>query len=127
MECASEAAEIQKSLGSAGEGNTHAIKQINDGRSGLAHRFYRRLIREKVTAVNRVVKVLPGRVAFAFKIFGRVDAALRANRVRALDRHNGKQIHVSAISAILMTAESPASPPPTTIIFGFVILKNLKI
>src|SRR5579863_9661652 len=27
------------------------------------------------------------------------------------------------ISAILMTAESPASPPPTTIIFGFAILK----
>src|SRR5690349_3724372 len=42
------------------------------------------------------------------------------------DRFTGtieKRSTCPPISAILMTAESPASPPPTTIIFGLAILK----
>ena len=63
---------------------------------GLAHGLDWRLIGKEVAAVNRVVKVLPGGIAFAFKVLGGVDAALRANRVRSLDRDNGKQIDVTA-------------------------------
>ena len=62
----------------------------------LAHRLHRRLVGEEVAAVNGVVEVLPGGVAFALQILGRVDAALRAYRVRALDRHDGKQIDLAA-------------------------------
>ena len=40
--------------------------------------------------------MLPGRIAFAFKILGGVDAALCADRVRALHRHDGEQIHIAA-------------------------------
>ena len=62
----------------------------------LAHGLYRRLVGQKIAAINRVVKVLPGGVAFALHILGGVDSALRANRVRSLHRHNGKQIDVAA-------------------------------
>ena len=40
--------------------------------------------------------MLPGRIAFALKVLGRVDPALGAHRVRPLYRHDGKQIHVAA-------------------------------
>src|SRR5262249_15480882 len=77
-------------------GHTHSVEQINNPRRRLAHGFDGRLIAEKVAAVNRVIKMLPGSVALAFQIFGRVDAALRANRVRAFYRHDGKQVDVPA-------------------------------
>ena len=63
---------------------------------GLAHVLDRRLVGQKIAAVNRVVKMLPGRIAFALQVLGGVDAALRAHRVRALHRNNGEQIDVRA-------------------------------
>ncbi len=62
----------------------------------LAHGLDRRLVGEKVAAVDRVIKVLPCGVAFALEVFGGIDAALRANGMRALDRDDGKQVHVTA-------------------------------
>ena len=50
-------------------------------------------VRQKIAAVNRFFQVNCGRIAFAFRVHARVDAALRANRVGALHRHQRKQIH----------------------------------
>src|SRR5436309_2932065 len=96
IECSSEAAKVEQAFGSAIEGHAHAVEKVDDSRCSIAHGFDRWLVGKKVTAVNRVVKVLPGGVAFAFQILGRIDAALRTNRMRTLDRNNGKQIDVTA-------------------------------
>ena len=90
---AAKTAEIQQSFRGAVEGHAHAIKQVDDGRGRFAHRLHRRLVGEEIAAVNGVVKVLPGSVAFAFQVFGGVDAALCTNAVRTLDRDDGKQVH----------------------------------
>jgi hypothetical protein len=41
--------------------------------------------------------MFPGRIAFAFEIFGGVDSALGADRMRALDGHDGKKFRVHAM------------------------------
>ena len=96
VERASEAAEIEQPFGSAIERNAHAVEQIDDARSGLAHGLDRRLVGEEVAAVDRVVEMLPGGIAFALQVLGGVDAALRANRVRALYGDDGEQVHLAA-------------------------------
>ena len=93
---AAEAAEVEQTFGGAIEGHTHAVEQIDDAGRGLAHGFDGRLVGEEVAAIDGVVKVLRGGVAFALEILGGVDAALRANRVRALDGDDGKQIDRAA-------------------------------
>ena len=63
---------------------------------GLAHGLDGSLVGEEVAAVDGVVEVLGGGVALALQILGGVDAALRADRVRALDRDDGKQVDGAA-------------------------------
>src|SRR5258705_8228522 len=96
VERASEAAEVEQSFGRAVEGNAHAIKQVDDAGSGFAHGFDGRLVGEEVAAVNGVVEMLPGGVAFALEILGRVDAALCADGVRALHGDDREQVDVAA-------------------------------
>ena len=96
VERAAEAAEVEQAFGSAVEGHAHAIEQVDDAGRGFAHGLDRRLVGEKVAAVNGVVKMLPGGVAFALEVLGGVDAALRADRVRALDGDDGEQVDVAA-------------------------------
>ncbi len=96
IERAAEAAEVEKTFGGAIEGHTHAIEQVDDAGRGLAHGLDRRLVGQKVAAIDRVVEVLVGGVAFALQVLGRIDAALRADGVRALDRDDGEQVHVAA-------------------------------
>ncbi len=95
-ERASEAAEVEQSFGSAIERHAHAVEQIDDAGSGFAHGLDRRLVGQEVAAINGVVEMLPGGIAFALQILGGVDAALGADGVRALHRHDGKQIDASA-------------------------------
>ena len=95
-ERAAEAAEIEQSFRSAVEGHAHAVEQVDDAGSGFAHGLDRRLVGQKVAAIDGVVEVLPGGIAFALQILGGVDAALGADRVRTLHRHDGKQVHVPA-------------------------------
>ena len=40
--------------------------------------------------------MLPGGIAFALQVLRRVDAALRANRVRSLYRNNREQVDATA-------------------------------
>ena len=58
--------------------------------------LHRRLVGQEVAAVDGVVEVDPGGVAFALQVLGGVDAALRADRVRPLDRNDGEQVDVTA-------------------------------
>src|SRR4051794_3203973 len=96
VERSTKAAEVEQAFRSAVERNSHAVEQIDNSRSGIAHRFDRRLVRQEVAAVHGVVEVLPRRVAFAFKIFGGIDATLGAHGVRAFHRDDGKQIDLPA-------------------------------
>ncbi len=96
IKSSAKAPEIEQSLRSAVEGHTHAVQQIDDAGRGLAHGLDRRLIGQKIAAINRVVKVLPGGVALALQVLGCVDSTLRAHRVRALHRNDGEQVDLSA-------------------------------
>ncbi len=96
VERAAEAAEVEQSFGRAVEGNAHAVEQVDDAGRHVAHRLHRRLVRQEVAAVDGVVEVLPGGVAFALQVLGGVDAALRAHRVRPLDRNDGEQVDVTS-------------------------------
>ena len=62
----------------------------------VAHQLHRRLVGEKVAAVDRVVEVLPGGVALALQVLGSVDAALGADRVRPLDRDDGEEVNMTS-------------------------------
>ncbi len=96
VERAAEAAEVEQAFRRAVEGHAHAVEQIDDAGRGFAHGLDRRLVGEEVAAVDGVVEVLPGGIAFALQILGGVDAALGADRVRALHRHDGEQVDVPA-------------------------------
>src|SRR5579864_4289877 len=96
MQSSAEATEIEQSLRRAIERHAHAVEQIYDPWCRLAHSFHWRLVGQEVAAVNGVVEMLPGGVALALQIFRGIDPALRTDRVRALDRYDGKQFHVPA-------------------------------
>ncbi len=96
VEGAAEAAEVEQAFGGAVEGHAHAVEEIDDAGRGLAHGLDGGLVGEEVAAVDGVVEVLVGGVAFALEVFGGVDAALRADRVGALDGNDGEQVHVAA-------------------------------
>ena len=59
-------------------------------------RLTKRLIGQKIAAVNRVVEMLLRRVAFALLILRGVDAALRAHGMRTFHRNDRKQLHRNA-------------------------------
>ena len=90
IESSAEAAKVKQPFRSTVKSDAHAIEQIDDRGRCLAHIFHRRLVGEKVTAVNGVVKVLPGSVALALQILRGIDAALRAHRMRALHWNDRK-------------------------------------
>ena len=96
VERPAEAAEIEQAFRSAVEGHAHAVEQIDDARRGFAHGLDGRLVGQEVAAVNGVVKMLPGGIAFALEVLGGVDAALRADGVRTLHRDDGEQIDLPA-------------------------------
>src|SRR6266700_4029677 len=96
VKSATKAPEIKQPFGCSIKGDTHAVQQIDDRWRGLTHGFDRRLIGQEVATVDSVVKVLPRGVAFALHVFSGIDATLSANRMRALDRHNGEQVNVAA-------------------------------
>ena len=65
VERAAEAAEVEQALGGAVEGHAHAVEQVDDARGGFAHGLDGGLVGEEVAAVDGVVEVLVGGVAFA--------------------------------------------------------------
>ncbi len=96
IKSATESAEIEQAFRRAVEGNAHAIEQVDDGWGGFTHRLDGCLVGEEVAAIDGVVEVLVGSVAFAFEILGSVDTALGADRVGSFDGDDGEQVDVSA-------------------------------
>src|SRR5215813_2739230 len=96
VERAAKTPEIEHAFGRPIEGNAHAIEQIDDRRRSITHCLHRRLVGEKVATEYGVVQVLPGGVALTFEVLCGIDAALRADGVRALDGNNGEQVDVTA-------------------------------
>ena len=79
--------------------NVHAqpIHQVDDLRPPIGHFLHRRLVLQKVAAIDRVVEVQPLVVALLPRqVVDAVDAALRTDAVRALDRHQAHQIDIDA-------------------------------
>src|SRR6185295_16365332 len=91
-----EASKIKEPFARAREGHTHPIEEINDRWRHLAHRFCRRLAGKKVAAINRIVKMFPGGIAFAFCVDCAINTALRADGVGALDGNNREKINCMA-------------------------------
>ena len=91
-----EAAEIQVALGGAVEGHAHAVEHEDDPWRRVRHALARRLVGEEVAALHGLVEVRVRRVAFALHVHRRVDAALSADRVRALHRDQRDQVHRDA-------------------------------
>ena len=88
--------EVEETLRRAVEHHAHPVEQVDDPGGRVAHRLDRRLVREEVAAVDRVVEVDLGRVALPLRVDRSVDAALRAHRVAALDRHDREEVHGDA-------------------------------
>src|SRR4051812_42277663 len=55
---AAKASKIQQTFFRAREWNAHPIKEVDDLRRHVAHSFYRRLVCEKIAAIDGVVQVL---------------------------------------------------------------------
>ena len=68
------------------ERHAHAVEHLNQLRRGFNHALDGDLVSQKVAAVNRVVEMLVNAVVFALGIHTGVDAALRAERMRTLNR-----------------------------------------
>ena len=113
---AAKAALIAKALRSAVERNAQSIHQVNDPRPPLAHFLYRRLVLQKIAAVNRVVEMEPLVITLLPRY--RVDAVDPPWAQTLCDRFTGVRLITSTsnpCSASFMVADSPASPPPTII------------
>ena len=93
---AAEPAEVEEPFVGAIEGNPHAVEQVDDLRGGVAHPLHRRLLGEEVAALERVLDVDVGVVAFPFGVHGAVDSALRANGMTSLHRHDREHVDVFA-------------------------------
>ncbi|MNZ62537.1 hypothetical protein D3C78_806620 [compost metagenome] len=87
MFCSSETTEIKQSFRCAVEHNPHPVHQMNDPWSRLTHRLNRRLICQKVTAIHRIIKMLPRRIAFSFRINRTINSTLCTNGVGPLNRY----------------------------------------
>ena len=96
VEGAAEAAEVEQALVGAVEGDAHAVEQVDDGGGAGGHVADGGLVGEEVAAVDGVVEVLVDGVSLALEVLGGVDAALRADGVRTLDRDDGEEIDRAA-------------------------------
>ncbi len=84
-----------KAFAGAVERHAQPVHQVDDFRSPVGHFLDGRLVIQKVTAVNRIVEVLPLVVAQLSRlIVAAVDPALCTNAVRAFDRSQADQVDV---------------------------------
>ena len=121
-ERAAEAAEVEQAFGRAVEGHAHAVEHEDDAGRGVAHALDGRLVGEEVAAVDGLFEVHAASRPRPCVHDG-VDAALRAHRVRALDRHEREEVDRDAGLAELDDGISPASPPPTTMMRGVAAIR----
>ena len=109
-ERSAEAAKVEQPLGRAVEGHAHAVEHEDDARRGVAHGLDRRLVREEVAAVDGLFEVHLRRVALALGVDAGVDAALRTDRVRSLDRDEREEVDGDALFAELDDRHQAGKP-----------------
>ena len=105
-----EIAQVKDTFRRAGERHTHAVKHLYEFGRGLNHALDGDLIRQKVTAVNGVIKVLINAVVLTFGIHTGVDTALSAKGVGAFYRAIRKQVHLAAALTNLESGHKPGQP-----------------
>ena len=120
IERAAETALVAKTFGRPVEGHPQAVHEVDDPRRPIGQFLYRRLVLQKVAAVDGVFKMLPFAVAqLPRQVVDAVDAALGADAMRPLQRQDVIMLTSHSNSASLMAAAIPASPPPMIITDGF--------
>ncbi len=107
---AAESPEVEQPFRRAVERHTHAVQKLDDARRGVGHALDRRLIGEEVAAVHRLFQMDARTVAFALGVHAGVDAALRADRVRALDGYQADEQHRHVRFAQLDGRHQPGKP-----------------
>src|SRR5262249_20478969 len=96
VEGTAETAVVQQALWRAVKHDAHAIEKIDDAGRSFTHSLDQWLIRQKIAAVDSVIKMFSGGVAFAFLVLCCVDATLRADRVRTFYWDNREEIDRNA-------------------------------
>jgi hypothetical protein len=92
---AAESPPIEIALGRAIERHAQPVHQVDDFRPPIGHFFHRRLMLQKIAAIDRVVEVQPFVVALLPRqVVDAVDAPLGTDTVRPLHRHQAHQVDV---------------------------------
>ena len=89
---AAETAEIQQAFRRTVEHHAHAVVEIDDRGGGLGHLLDRRLVRQEVAAVDRIVQVDRRRIPLALGVDRPVDTPLRADRMAAAHADQAEQV-----------------------------------
>jgi len=93
VECSTEASAIDVTFGSSVEGHAEPIHQVDDLGSPVSHLFDGWLVLKEVTAVDRIVEVVPFVVPLLARlIVDAVDAALGTHAVGPLNGCQTQQI-----------------------------------
>jgi hypothetical protein len=117
-EGAAEAAEVEEAFGGAVEGDAHAVEEVDDGGALVAHGLDGGLVGEEVAAVDGVVEVLEDESPSPLRFLAALMPPWAQTEWERLTGTMEKRSTVPPASAILMTAERPARPPPTTMMRG---------
>src|SRR5699024_4464050 len=80
--------EVKKTFRRSVKRNTHTVQQVNDFRRRISHCFYRGLVCQEVTAVNRVVKMYSSCIGLTFCIDCSIYTALGTYRVGSFHRYD---------------------------------------
>ncbi len=110
VERPAEATEVEEALRGAVERHAHPVEQVDDARRRVAHAAHAGLLGEEVPAAKRVLDVDVGVVTLALGVHRAVDPALGADRVRALHRDDGEQVHLVTGLAELDDRHQPRQP-----------------
>ena len=110
---------VAETLGRAVEGDAQPVQEVDDPVRPISQFLDRRLVLQKIAAVNRVVEMLPLAVAeLPREIIDAVDAPLAHALCERLTGSRLIRPTLQSSSASFMAAASPASPPPTIITRG---------
>ncbi len=93
---AAESAQVKQAFRRTVEHHAHAVEKVHDAWRRFAHAAHLRLVGQEIAAVDGVVEMLVHAVAFALGVQGRVDAALCAGGMRALEGHQREQVNLQS-------------------------------
>ena len=80
---ATKSAEIEMPFSGPVKRHSHPVHQVNNGWTLVAHVAHQRLVGQKVSTLNSVIKMFFRGITFVFCVDGGIDASLCANRMGA--------------------------------------------